>query len=206
METDTNDILDEQVEDNSGFGANIFKSLDIAAQEIAEKIAKDVLKEAKENASDPTKWPISVSITDSSIVDCPRILESLSEQLNEYGLMVHVGQHDFIAVDVIDESLQEEEEWKDIPDAPSVATLSKTYFNAKTVEAFDFYANKIYDTAMGGENTIKINTTKPPINGDPRVVKRILKKLIFKGYNVVTDASEDTTDYHKKVKIITISW
>jgi hypothetical protein len=171
------------------------------------------LLKRKKNADTPSQWPISLEIGENgSVSDCPRILDAISEKLDGYGFMVHVGQHDYLMVDVMEEGYlnhdgpDDEECMKEIPEAENMVALSKKYYSKKMLEIFNYLSERMHDAASCGDRQIIINAKGPPINGSAQMVKKVLTKLSTMGYTFETGISEDVKDYHKKVKTITVYW
>ena len=127
--------------ENGKFGLDILEKLKKASNKIADKIVKDIIAEVKENAGSPEKWPLAFPVGKvGEVADCPRILDALVEKLDQYGLIVYVGKHDYIMVDVLDMDLEEEPEEdikddideltevkQDIPDSKGMTSLSKSF-------------------------------------------------------------------------------
>ena len=169
------------------FGKQISDRLDYTANLLAERFALDILGMAEDNADFPEKWPLTIPVKKiEPSINCGRVLSIVTDILDGYGLLLQVAQADYMMIDLVnpEEDMQYffEEEISDIPDAKDVAKLSKKSMNAKMIEIYDDVYSKIQESAQNGWHSIKIDISKPPLNKDLAILKRLFKKLAVKNY------------------------
>ena len=197
---------------NKAFSKEISDKLNVVSVKLVNNVLKDIFAKIQMHSDDPTAWPLKIGEEIKSIVDCERALNFMVEKLDKNGFTCICGT-DYYVVDITPESdddLEQYKEHEEIMKASTAFDFSRKSEKIKMLEVFDYISQIVENSALKGEHKVIISIAAHPINGNPRVIKRLIKKLISVGYWVgdVSGKKIDTEarpDY-AKVKKLTIDW
>ena len=194
---------------NKAFSKEILNKLNEVSVKLVNVVLKDVFDKIQMHADDPTIWPLKIGEEIKSIVDCERALNFMVEKLDKNGFTCICGT-DYYAIDITPELDDLGQDKEEIIKASTAFDFSRNSEKIKMLEVFDYLSQIIENDALKGEHKVVISIMGHPINGNPRVIKRLIKKLIGAGYWVGDAAgkkidTEARPDY-AKIKKLTIGW
>lgn len=206
--------------DDKLLGEKISDSLDVAAKKLADEIVKNICEKIEKYADDPVAWPLSIEDQIKQVVGCQRTIDIIIDKLSCCGI-VYISGTDFAVIDVVDSRNDDdndddndeeddiEKERREIMSSGSAVILSKSNESNKMLDVYDFVSQKIKDATYDGDYKVIVPTTVKPIMNDAVIIKRMIKKLISKGYivnfgeqKIVINARPD----YAKMKKVTVIW
>lgn len=195
-------------------GEQLRERLEVASHKILENVVREILKRAKDNADSPERWPLEINCRNTnSIVHSHRLLNDLSDSVEQYGLMVYVGPESTLFADILgmeaEEECYQEADERPIPKAEQAYLDSVGMRNARLEAVIEYVGNKIRQSIDGGHTKAVIDVKPEPIGGEKAMIKRLLKSLAHLGYYVFSDGVKidvSSRPAYDKIEKLEVSW
>ena len=194
------------------FSKEIFNKLNAVSAKLVDNVLKDIFTKIEANADDPMLWPLQIGEEIKPIIDCDRAINIMVDRLDDNGFICIQGT-DYYVVDVLIEETDDDCDLQSaqvLIGAPTALELSRNKEANKLNEVFNYVFSKIENEATNGEFKMLISINGHPVNGNSRIIKKLIKKLHAKGY-FVGDTLGKAIDIsgrpdYTKIKKLIISW